>query len=120
MGERAEHHARVAELTKLSQPRRPGCSSRRPSCSCAGARVAHGAHGPIALAVVLAVPLLVLNAVWYAFVYHIQPNLAPIQRTIAALESLAPDGSRITAVVPPIAIRWRCSRTTESSGWTIG
>jgi hypothetical protein len=56
-------------------------------------------RGTMGVAAVLAVPLLVLNVIWYAFVYHIQAALAPMQHTIAALESLAPRGSRITAIV---------------------
>jgi len=45
------------------------------------------------------VPLLVLNVVWYAFVYRIQHFIEPMQHTVAALEAIAPAGSRITAVV---------------------
>jgi hypothetical protein len=56
-------------------------------------------RGTMGVAAVLAVPLLVLNVIWYAFVYHLQSALAPMQHTIAALESLAPRGSRITAIV---------------------
>ena len=65
---------------------------------CVAARRARARRGPLALATVLAVPLLALNLVWYAFVYRIQGALAPMQRTVATLESL-PAGSRITAVV---------------------
>ena len=63
------------------------------------ARRARERHGTLALTAVLAVPLLVLNVAWYAFVYRIQSDLEPMQRTIAALESAAPVGSPITAVV---------------------
>jgi hypothetical protein len=58
-------------------------------------------RGTMGVAAVLAVPLLVLNVIWYAFVYRIQRPLAPMQQTIAALESLAPAGgdARITTVV---------------------
>jgi hypothetical protein len=58
-------------------------------------------RGAMGVAVVLALPLLVLNVIWYAFVYRIQRPLAPMQQTIAALESLAPAGgdARITTVV---------------------
>jgi hypothetical protein len=66
---------------------------------CWWARVARARHGTLASAAALVFPLLVLNAVWYAFVYRIQADLAPMQRTIAALESRTPAGSRITAVV---------------------
>ena len=66
---------------------------------CWWARRARARHGPLALATALAVPLLVLNVVWYAFVYRIQGALEPMQRTVAALEAAAPAGSRITAVV---------------------
>jgi hypothetical protein len=66
-------------------------------CWCA--RRARARHGTLALAATLAVPLLVLNVVWYAFVYRIQRFVEPMQRTVAGLESVAPAGSRITAVV---------------------
>ncbi len=48
----------------------------------------------------LATTLLVLNAAWYAFVYHIQGNLAPLERTLGEIEKLAPADARITVVVP--------------------
>src|SRR4029079_4488864 len=48
----------------------------------------------------LAATLLVLNAAWYAFVYHIQGNLAPLERTLGGIETLAPADARITVVVP--------------------
>jgi hypothetical protein len=66
---------------------------------CAWTRRVRANTGVLAFAAPLAVPLLVLNVEWYAFVYRIQDGLAPMQRTIAALESSTPAGSRITAVV---------------------
>jgi len=65
---------------------------------CLAARRARVRHGPMALAAVLAAPLLVLNVVWYAFVYRIQGALEPMQHTIAALEALPP-AARITTLV---------------------
>jgi hypothetical protein len=56
-------------------------------------------YGPLALATTLAIPLLALNAAWYAFIYRFQSELAPLQQTIAALESGIPAGARITTVV---------------------
>jgi len=66
---------------------------------CWWARVARARRGTLASAAALAVPLLALNVTWYAFVYRIQHRIAPMQSTIAALESRTPAGSRITAVV---------------------
>jgi hypothetical protein len=66
---------------------------------CWWARVARARRGVLGSAAALVFPLLVLNAVWYAFVYRIQADLAPLQRTIEALESRTPAGSRITTVV---------------------
>ena len=66
---------------------------------CVLARRMWARHGTLARAVTLAMPLLVLNVVWYAFVYRIQRFIEPMQNTIAALEAIAPAGSRITAVV---------------------
>jgi hypothetical protein len=48
---------------------------------------------------VLAGAILALNVAWYAFIYHIQSNLASTERKIHLLETL-PAGSRITTVVP--------------------
>ena len=48
---------------------------------------------------VLATALLVLNVAWYAFIYHIQSNLASMEQKIRLLETLPAD-ARITAVVP--------------------
>ena len=48
---------------------------------------------------VLATAIVVLNVAWYAFIYHIQTNLASTEQKIRLLETLPP-GSRITAVVP--------------------
>jgi hypothetical protein len=48
---------------------------------------------------VLATTLLALNVAWYAFIYHIQTNLASTEQKLRMLETL-PAGSRITAVVP--------------------
>jgi hypothetical protein len=48
---------------------------------------------------VLAGAILALNVAWYAFIYHIQSNLASTERKIQLLETL-PAGSRITTVVP--------------------
>jgi hypothetical protein len=48
----------------------------------------------------LAATLLLLNAAWYGFVYRIQGNLAPLERTLREIESLAPADARITVVVP--------------------
>ena len=80
---------------------------------CVLARRMWARHGTLARAVTLAMPLLVLNVVWYAFVYRIQRFIEPMQNTIAALEALPvipsersesrnlhlPSGARITAVV---------------------
>ena len=66
---------------------------------CLLARRALARHGTVALAATLALPLLVLNVTWYAFVYSIQSALDPMRHTIAALESSLPAASRITAVV---------------------
>jgi len=65
---------------------------------CWWARLACTRRGTLAGAAALVLPLLVLNATWYAFVYRIQADLAPMQRTIEALEARPPD-SRITTVV---------------------
>ena len=48
---------------------------------------------------VLACAMIVLNAAWYAFIYHIQANLESTEQKISLLETL-PAGTRITAVVP--------------------
>jgi hypothetical protein len=48
---------------------------------------------------VLAGAILTLNVAWYAFIYHIQANLASVERNVRRLESLPAD-ARITAVVP--------------------
>jgi hypothetical protein len=48
---------------------------------------------------VLASVLLALNVAWYAFIYHIQSNLASTELKIRLLETLPVD-ARITAVVP--------------------
>ena len=48
---------------------------------------------------VLAGAILTLNVAWYAFIYHIQTNLASVERNVRRLESL-PAEARITAVVP--------------------
>ena len=56
-------------------------------------------RGTLALVATLAVPLLALNVAWYAFIYGFQNELAPLQRTLAALESGTSRGSRITTVV---------------------
>jgi len=48
---------------------------------------------------VLAGAILTLNVAWYAFIYHIQTNLASVERNVRRLESLPAD-ARITAVVP--------------------
>jgi len=66
---------------------------------CWWARRARERHGTLALTVALAVPLLVLNVVWYAFVYRIQRFIEPVPHTIAALEAGLPAQARITAVV---------------------
>jgi hypothetical protein len=63
------------------------------------ARRARERGSTLGVTVVLGVPLLVLNVAWYAFVYRIQADLAPMRQTIAALESAAPAGATITAVV---------------------
>jgi hypothetical protein len=66
---------------------------------CWMARRAQLRHRTSVLTATLAVPLLVLNVVWYAFVYRIQRFIEPMQHTIAALESALPAGARVTAVV---------------------
>ena len=43
---------------------------------------------------------MVLNAAWYAFIYRIQRDLAPLERTLHQLETVLPANARITAVVP--------------------
>jgi uncharacterized membrane protein len=48
---------------------------------------------------VLAAAIVALNVAWYAFIYHIQTNLASTEQKIRLLETL-PAGARITAVVP--------------------
>ena len=47
----------------------------------------------------LAATVVVLNVAWYAFIYHIQTNLVPVERSVARLESL-PASARIATVVP--------------------
>jgi hypothetical protein len=66
---------------------------------CWWARVARARRGTLASAAALALPLLVLNVAWYAFAYRLQHELDPVQRTIEALESRTPAGSRIMTVV---------------------
>jgi hypothetical protein len=80
---------------------------------CVLARRMWARHGTLARAATLAAPLLVLNVVWYAFVYRIQHFIEPMQNTVAALEALPvipserseskdlhlPSRPRITAVV---------------------
>lgn len=48
----------------------------------------------------LAITLVVLNAAWYAFIYRIQRDLAPLERTLHQLETSIPRGARITFIVP--------------------
>lgn len=55
-------------------------------------------HGVLRFGV-LAASVVALNVVWYAFIYRIQSNLAPSERSVARLERLPAD-ARITTVVP--------------------
>lgn len=48
----------------------------------------------------LAATLVVLNAAWYAFIYRIQRDLAPLERTLHQLETVIPTDARITVIVP--------------------
>ena len=66
---------------------------------CWGARSRERMRGALRFGT-LAATLLVLNAAWYAFVYHIQGNLASLERTLHEIETLAPADARITIVVP--------------------
>ena len=102
MGERAEHDAPVADAHEDSE--RPGDRRARRRCGALGRLLVRRARRE-RCAVALAsrrsrVPLLVLNVAWYAFIYRIQGDLAPLRANVAALESVHPAGSRITVVVP--------------------
>ncbi|MFL5619131.1 MAG: glycosyltransferase family 39 protein [Gemmatimonadaceae bacterium] len=55
-------------------------------------------HGALRFGV-LAGAIVLLNVAWYAFIYHIQANLAPVERSVRRLEMLPAD-ARITTVVP--------------------
>ena len=84
---------------------------------CWSARRARARHGTLVLAAVLAVPLLVLNVVWYTFVYRTQNGLEPMQHTIAALESLPaiPSERSEPAVIPSERSEPLSSRASAAS-----
>jgi hypothetical protein len=65
---------------------------------CVAARSRGATHGALRFGV-LAGALVLLNVAWYAFVYHIQTNLVPVERSVRRLEMLPAD-ARITTVVP--------------------
>ena len=65
---------------------------------CVLARSRDRMHGALRVST-LAATVVVLNVAWYAFIYHIQANLVPFERSVARLESL-PGSARITTVVP--------------------
>ena len=65
---------------------------------CVLARSREGLRGSLRFGV-LAGAMLTLNVAWYAFIYHIQANVVPAERSVRRLEML-PAGARITSVVP--------------------
>ena len=65
---------------------------------CYAVRSRKRVHGVLRFGV-LAGAIVVLNVAWYAFIYHIQANLASTEQKVRLLETLPAD-SRITAVVP--------------------
>jgi len=66
---------------------------------CWGARSREQLRGALRVGT-LAATLVVLNVTWYAFVYRIQGNLLPLERTLHEMETLAPGDARIVTVVP--------------------
>jgi hypothetical protein len=66
---------------------------------CWGATRARGALARVPRWTWIAAPLVVLNLGWYVFVHRIQGMLDPIARTVSALETRTPPGSRVTAVL---------------------
>jgi hypothetical protein len=65
---------------------------------CYAVRSRERIHGALRFGV-LAGAIVALNVAWYAFIYHIQSNLASVERNVRSLEML-PAGARITTVVP--------------------
>ena len=65
---------------------------------CWGASSRERMHGTLRVGT-LAATLVMLNAAWYAFVYRMQRDLAPLERTLHQVEALAPRDARITLVV---------------------
>jgi hypothetical protein len=65
---------------------------------CAAARSRGAMQGALRFGVLVGT-LVMLNVAWYAFVYHIQTNIVPVERNVRRLETLPAD-ARITTIVP--------------------